>query len=224
MVSHYKSNLKIFVKKDSDKYFLRNISNIDKKGNLDKYYFNLFKNLKINPKSFLDIGCGNGHDLNNFRNKLIKDKFKTRFYGIDTSELAIKYCKKKFTKINFLKISSLEIEKIKKKFDFINFNWMLYLLDRESIYKQLDITLKCLNKNSYIGIIDFYSQAPIVNNNIHAKNLVTYKMNYDKIITGSYLFKRIYHKNFNADFRTNQKFKNNKIFISIYKKIEFGKK
>lgn len=55
-----------------------------------------FDQLKSDPKSILDVGCGGG----SFTIQLAKRYPKARVVGIDTSEAAIKYAKQQLEKVN----------------------------------------------------------------------------------------------------------------------------
>lgn len=58
------------------------------------------------PKSLLDIGCGNGHTIEYF-SKLWPD---TTYYGIDLSDVAIELAKQRVPEANFLCGSFTEVD------------------------------------------------------------------------------------------------------------------
>ena len=53
------------------------------------------------PKTFLDIGCGNGHTIEYF-SKRWPD---TEYYGIDLSDVAINFAKERIPEANFIRTS-----------------------------------------------------------------------------------------------------------------------
>jgi len=177
-------NLNLLKLKEANKYFKRN-------PNVQKNNYGIINLCSINnlkPKSILEIGCANGIRLNDYSNIL---RSKTN-YGIDVSSYAIKNAKKKFNRLNFLKISSLEINKIRKNFDLIICGFFLYMLDREEIFNQFNLIYKKLNENGYLIIEDFDPLFKHTNNSSHNKNLKSFKMSYDHFLEESGLFKTIY--------------------------------
>jgi len=95
------------------------------------------------PKAkILDVGCG----LGTTTDFLDKDQ-KRNYLGIDISDIAIKKAKK-LKKACFKKFAFLRMP-IKKKFDVIIFNEVLYYLDDAASFQH---ALKLLNKNGLVVI------------------------------------------------------------------------
>lgn len=69
---------------------------------------------KLNPKSILDIGCGNGNWA-----KFINNEIKVDYLGIDISDRMISYAKKRNPKLKFKQMDVREAGKLKNKFDLI---------------------------------------------------------------------------------------------------------
>jgi glycosyltransferase involved in cell wall biosynthesis/ubiquinone/menaquinone biosynthesis C-methylase UbiE len=71
---------------------------------------------KLNPKSLLDIGCGNGNWA-----KVISQEFGKRFnyFGVDVSSKMIKFAQKVNPKMKFRQLDVRELGKLKRKFDLI---------------------------------------------------------------------------------------------------------
>ncbi len=212
-------NLKLVKAKEANKFFNRNYQFYDNFKS-DYRILDLIKNNKIKPRSILEIGCANGAKLNEYQLRL-NSKIN---YGIDLSSKAISSGKKKFKKLNLLKLSSLEINKIKKKFDLVICGWFLYLLDREEIFNQFNLIYKKLNTNGYLIIEDCDPLFKHTNSSIHNKKLKTFKMSYDAFLEESGLFKMIYKIRNNTTFmkaHDKKRFKSDDSSITLFKKIDF---
>lgn len=104
---------------------------------------------KINPKSILDIGSGNGY----FCNQL--NQYYKNIVGIEPSKDGFNISKKKFANIKFLNISCYDNpKKINQKFDLVISTEVI-----EHLYypqKLLEFSRQCLNKNGYLIITTPY--------------------------------------------------------------------
>ena len=180
-------NLKLLKQKEANKYFKRNFKLLYNTKN-DSGILDLCKIIDIKPKSILEIGCANGIRLHEYQKTLMSRVN----YGIDISSLAIKDGKKRYKKLKLIRLSSLDLSKIKIKFDLIICGFFLYMLDREEIFNQFNLIYKKLNKNGHLIIEDFDPLFKHTNNSIYNKNLKSFKMNYDRFLEESGLFKTTY--------------------------------
>ena len=211
-------NINLIKNKEADDFFLRNIKHYNE--NLfDEKIINLIKTNNLKAEKVLEIGCANGKYLNQY-SKLLKSK---KSYGVDLSKKAIGDGKRKYKNLNLLKISSLEIDKIKLNFDFIICGFFLYQLDRELIFNQFDLIYKKLNKNGLLLIVDFDPLFKHSNINFNKKNLMSYKMSYDNFLVESGLFEILYKLKYKTLTRDKRKFKSEKIYLKLFKKINFQK-
>ncbi len=211
-------NIKLVKNKEADRFFLRNINYLDYYSP-DEKIINLIKNNNLKADKILEIGCANGHKLNEY-SKLLKSK---KNYGVDLSKKAILNGKKKYKNLKLLNISSLEIDKIKLNFDLIICGFFLYHLDRELIFKQFDLIYKKLVKNGFLIILDFDPLFKHSNRDFNTKNLMSYKMSYDNFLTESGLFEVIYKFKFKSTTNDKSKFKSDKVSLTLFRKIDFQK-
>ena len=213
-------NIEIIKKIEGDKYYLRNLKfyNNDLK---DSRIASLINLNNIKSSSILEIGCANGKNLFQYQ-QLLKAK---NCIGIDLSSRAIKEGKKKFKGLKLYNLSSLELTKLNFKFDLIGCGFFLYLLDREEIFNQFDQIHKYLNPQGYLIIEDFDPLFKHTNENIHQKNLKSFKMSYDNFLQESGLFKLIYKVRNNSQGlkrRDDKKnFTSSDTSLSLFKKIDF---
>ena len=211
-------NIKLLKNKEADRFYLRNINYLNYYSP-DEKIINLIKNNNLKADKILEIGCANGHKLNEY-SKLLKSK---KNYGVDLSKKAILNGKKKYKNLKLLNISSLEIDKIKLNFDLVICGFFLYHLDRELIFKQFDLIYEKIVKNGFLIIFDFDPLFKHSNRDFNTKNLMSYKMSYDNFLTESGLFEVIYKFKFKTTTNDKSKFKSNKVSLTLFRKIDFQK-
>lgn len=211
-------NIKLLKNKEADRFYLRNINYLNYYSP-DEKIINLIKNNNLKADKILEIGCANGHKLNEY-SKLLKSK---KNYGVDLSKKAILNGKKKYKNLKLLNISSLEIDKIKLNFDLVICGFFLYHLDRELIFKQFDLIYEKIVKNGFLIIFDFDPLFKHSNRDFNTKNLMSYKMSYDNFLTESGLFEVIYKFKFKTTTNDRSKFKSDKVSLTLFRKIDFQK-
>ena len=211
-------NLDLVKKKEADRYFFRNRNSIS---NLtDKKILDLIKINSIKANNILEIGCANGNKLNQY-SKLCNSK---KSYGVDLSKRAIIDGKRRYKNLKLLNISSIEIDKIKVNFDFIICGFFLYHLDRELIFKQFDLIYRKLSKNGLLLIWDFDPLFKHSNKDLNTQKLTSFKMSYDIFLIESGLFELVYKQKYITSTRNKKKFKSDTVSLTLFKKIDFGKK
>jgi ubiquinone/menaquinone biosynthesis C-methylase UbiE len=219
------SNIKIVKKFEGDSFFKRNIRDIDNE-NLNsrssETIINFLNTKKYTFQNVLEVGCSGGYQLNKYFNSLNLKK-NPYFLGIDLSSKAINFAKKKYKTLHFKQVSSLKIQNLNKKFDMIILGFFLFLLDREEIFNQFNEVVKSLKKDGILIINDFFPKISHYNLSKHSKKIKIYKMRYDKFLTESHLFKKLHLVSWKYKFKSKQKFFNNHIHVSVYKKIYFEK-
>ena len=208
-------NVSMLRKNLADKYYLRNKINFKKSKKNSEQLLNCLKTTGIKPKSILEIGCLNGHKLNNIKN-FYKNK-KLKLFGLDLSKKAITDAKKKFKGIKFYNNSSLDLDILNLKVDLIICDF-LYLLDRRYIFQQFDMIYKSLSSGGFLVICDFDPSFTHFNLDKRDKKLKSYKMSYYQILCGSNLFKLKYMNKWKVK---NNYFISNDISISLYQKINY---
>ena len=157
---------KIFYKSEGDKYFERNGPRVNKV---------ILKAVKfLKPKSntnILEIGCMCGSTL-----KKINTIFKSNVFGVDTSQKAINFAKKKNNLKNVFHNTFLSW-KTKKKFDIIITGGFLYVTPDHYLIKNIKKIYKLMKNNSYLILWEYDTPYSYINNYKHDKNIKTYKRN-----------------------------------------------
>jgi len=161
-----KNQDKIFYESEGDNFFDRNPKKINKA---------ILKAINfLNPKpntEIFEIGCGSGATL-----KQINKKFKSKVYGLDTSNKAINYAIKEFNLKNMYHSTFASFE-TKKKFDIIISGGFLYVTPNHLLKKTFQKLFKLIKKNSFLIIWDYDTPYNYINNWKYDKNIKSYKRN-----------------------------------------------
>ena len=144
----------------------------------DLRYFSIFKVInkkKISKINILDFGCG----ISGLYDFLKKKKLSFNYTGLDTSQKAIDFCKKKYKKNKYIRINILKEKKSIGKFDIIIMNGIFTIRNRMSERQMYDYIMLILQKlkrsaNGKI-IINFFIENP------EWKNEKNFYPNYKKL-------------------------------------------
>ena len=151
-----------------DKYLSTHFSSIhtgqDKEFKIFYKYYkkNYLKHLPKNKRAkILDVGCGTGHFLYFLKNSGYKS-----YFGIDLSEEAINYCrKKKLGSKNLINAEAKSyLKKTQTKFDVIIMNDVIEHIPKTKIVPLLNLIKKRLNNNGKLIIKTINVANPITGN------------------------------------------------------------
>jgi MoaA/NifB/PqqE/SkfB family radical SAM enzyme/SAM-dependent methyltransferase len=106
------------------------------------------KYIPDNTSTILDIGCGNGRIYKPFMNDNVK------YVGIDISETAINYCKKKYPNAQFEVANFFDID---IKADVIIDSTFFHIIEPNKRQEYLNVIKRCLNKDGRLLLVSFYS-------------------------------------------------------------------
>ncbi len=177
---------KAFEAYEADNFFLRNK---DKKYDADgDIIIRVMKEYKMRPTSVLEIGCNSGYRLDAI-SKLVPG---STVGGIEPSTLAIEQGQKDYPQIRFVKGTADEMSAFETaSMDLVVIGFVLYVVDRESLFRVIAETDRVLKNGGVLMILDFFSEKPIRNPYQHIKTneAFAYKQNYEEIFTAS----RLYH-------------------------------
>ena len=158
----------------------------------------LIQEYQLQPEKALEIGSSAGYRLNG-----IKGLFpKAELYGIEPSKDAIKYGRKAFPLINLAQGTCDNLTKFEDgKFDLVIIGFVLYVVDRNILFKSISEIDRVLKDNGNLIIIDFYSEKALKNNYKHISEFkaFSFKQRYDEIFTSSQLYQLIDRSCFNHD-------------------------
>lgn len=206
---------KVFLESEGNKWFQRNIAGSDPNRTSNDQIANLIKYIELHPKKVLEIGCSNG-----FRLSVIKKIFNAECFGIDPSNTAIEYGKKKFPNIT-LKIGTADnLPFDDSNFDIIIFGFCLYLCDRKDLFKIAYEADRCLQDEGTIIINDFYPPFPYKNPYTHRYDIYSFKMDYSRMFKWNPYYTEIANVVFSHSGFKNRDVPDEKICITALRKVE----
>jgi ubiquinone/menaquinone biosynthesis C-methylase UbiE len=139
-------------------------------------------------ETILDVGCGNGVFLNNWKNF-----FSTkRAVGIEPSEDGIKLIKKKWQKekgLNFQSSFAHNLPFESDSFDLVTAWSVLHWIGRNEYLQSIGEMIRVCSK--YLLVMDFVAKKNYRTPYYHAKGLYTYKQDFEILINASGIMKKL---------------------------------
>lgn len=161
----------IFLESEADQWFERNKTNLRERTPEGDVITRTLKGTHYKPKRILEVGCANG-----FRLQFLKDLYQAECHGIDPSKKAIVDGQKNYPKLN-LKVGTAEsLDTPDDYFDMIILGFLMYLCDRNHLFKIASEVDRTLKSSGHIVILDFYSPIPYKNPYCHLQGIFSYKM------------------------------------------------
>ena len=179
-----------FLKNEANSWFFRNKDYIDNYDSKTDHVISLIKKYNLKPNSVLEIGCSGGYRLNS-----LKESFpNSKFFGLDPSSEAKKYCNTNFPLINFKNGTADDLSHLgSETIDLLIVGFVFYVIDRNILFKVISEIDRVLKNNGELIILDFFSEIPTKNKYSHISEIeaFSYKQNYDEIFTSSKLYCKI---------------------------------
>jgi ubiquinone/menaquinone biosynthesis C-methylase UbiE len=205
----------IFQAFEGNNWFNRNKSSYEKTKSDKDLIIEIFKEIEINPKKILEIGCSNGMRLDKFH-----QVFGAECHGLDPSATAIENGKETFLNINLQVGTADNLPFADNSFDVIVFGFCLYLCDRNDLFKIAMEANRCLADNGFLAILDFYPPFPYKNIYTHAEGVFSYKMDYSKMFSWNPAYNEIHKSVFSHYGFSKRNIPNEKVAITILNKNE----
>lgn len=207
----------IFLSGEGDNWYLRNKKRINNQVNkpLIKKVIFLIKKLKKKKLKILEVGSSNGKLLSLLKNKF--RNYKYEYYGLDPSKKALQELKKK----NLIPIlGTADSIPVKNKFDFLIYNFCLYLCDEVHYDKIYNSAKRVLTLKGLIVIFDFFSRNKKKIIYKYDKRIFSHKRDFIKIFTIEKKFKCVYRKKYSYSeiFGGSKKRANDLVAISVLKR------
>jgi len=174
-----------FLSYEADNYFLRN-KDVKYTGEND-VVLKVLREYNQQPRKVLEIGCSTGYRLDAI-SKLYKDAKTT---GLEPSSEAIARGSAEYPHVKFVKGTADDMKDLESaSFDLVIIGFVLYVVDREILFKVISETDRVLADGGTLMIIDFFSEIPVRNPYQHIKDIEAYafKQNYDSIFIASKLY------------------------------------
>jgi len=210
----------IFKSSEGDAWFARNrdaLRKIDFESDpLVKEFKNLF-NSKLTAGhqklNILEVGCGDGS-----RSAFMSETFNCNIYGIDPSPEAVESANSQGLIASVGTAEKLPYQD--KKFDVLIFGFCLYLCDRKDLESIVSEASRVLKDNSWLLIMDFFSNEKYENTYSHHKNIKSFKMDYRKIFEIDHSYVCYSHKIIDHETHDFTDVKDNWISISLMRHIK----
>lgn len=173
-----------FLDYEGDGYFHRN-ENVAYSPE-DDVVLHILKEYSHRPENVLEIGCSTGYRLD-----AINQEFGARVSGIEPSTEAITKGQSLYPNVNFLRGTADEMQHYPSgSFDLVIIGFVLYVIDRDILFKVIAETDRVLADGGILMIIDFFSEKPTRNPYQHIKDIQAYafKQNYEEIFLASKLY------------------------------------
>jgi ubiquinone/menaquinone biosynthesis C-methylase UbiE len=136
--------------------------------------------LQIRPQRVLEIGCSNGHRLENLR-----VRFNAECAGIDPSQQAIAKGRASYPRLS-LDIGTADALKFNSAaFDLVIFGFCLYLCDPSDYFRIAAEADRVLANPGWLIVYDFFTALPRRRPYAHRPGLYSHKMEFSRLFTAS---------------------------------------
>ena len=180
-----KTQKEAFVAYEADNWHLRNkdVGYVSENDVVMK----VLREYSASPTSVLEVGCSTGYRLH-----AISSTFQNvQVSGIEPSQDAVNMGRQKYPEIDFVNGTIDDMSAYQQgSFDLVIIGFVLYVVDRQLIFKAIAETDRVLKDGGILMIIDFFSEKPVRNRYEHIKQIDAYafKQNYDEIFCASKLY------------------------------------
>ena len=161
----------------------------------------------------LEVGCGDGT-----RSKFISDLMDCNVYGIDPSQKAVKAAVSKG--IIATEGTAEKLPYQDGKFDLIIYGFCLYLCDRQDLISIEKEASRVMKDDSWLVIMDFYSDDEVENSYSHLDTIKSFKMDYRKIFERDGAYICYSHKLIDHETHKFTDTKENWMSISLMRKVK----
>lgn len=129
---------------------------------------------ELKPEAVLEVGCGDG-----WRLAVLREAQPTAWCcGVDASKIAVERARTKGLSVHQ---SNFMTGTWTRMFDLIIFGFCLYVVDREDLFRWVQLTDNLLNEGGHIIIHDFVPEYPYRRAYAHKEGLWSYKMDHSKL-------------------------------------------
>jgi len=182
------SQTDILLAGEADAWFERNR---DKLGLTDPVA-SVMRNLRIQPKSVLEIGCANG-----WRLKRMHEEYRCTACGIDPSAAAVAEARNQPGIHRVAHGVASRLPFMPDTFDLVIFGFCLYLCDREDLFTIVAEADRVLKDRGHLIIHDFADiEPPFARPYEHRAGMLAYHMDYARLWLAHPWYRRVGHRAF----------------------------
>lgn len=155
----------------------------------------IIQELKIYPKTIIEVGCSNG-----WRLEKLRKIYNAKCYGIDISKDAVDFGKKDFPELT-LNCIGLNDLKMDQEFEMVICNFVLHWIDRKNILNVIANIDKLISPGGYLVLGDFLPDFNQKRRYHHLmdKYVYTYKQDYADTFKASGLYQELFRETYNHD-------------------------
>lgn len=164
-----------FLGGEGDQWFARNSEVLQPERD---DYVNLLRQLAIQPKRALEIGCANGYHL-----EALRQAFDCQASGIEPSQAAVNAGQEQFPLLQLTTGTASQLPYANGAFDLVILGFCLYLCDREDLFRIAAEVDRVLADGGFVLIKDFCPPIAYRNNYQHQAGVFSFKMDYGKLFT-----------------------------------------
>ena len=172
----------IFIDSEGDRWFERNKAQLGRHDPVSR----AIKDLKLKPKSVLEIGCSNG-----WRLAALRDEYGCEVMGLDPSHEAAEDAKK--GKVQVWGATAAAMPLRSHSYDVVIYGWCLYLTDPEDWFRIAMEGDRVLKDHGYLIIHDFNTGNQAYKRPYeHAEGIFSYHVQWSKLWLAHPWYARIY--------------------------------
>jgi SAM-dependent methyltransferase len=168
----------IFLGSEGDAWYARNVERLhDARPDI---VLSTLEDMKIEPKSVLEIGCSNGYRL-----EWIRERFGGAGFGIEPSKRAIEDGKRRFPSLTLEVGTADRLPFADGQFDVVIFGFCLYLVDPRLHFRCVAEADRVLGEGGMLVIYDFIEPVPYYNEYAHRAGVRSHKMEFSRLFLAS---------------------------------------
>lgn len=181
-----------FLNSEGDRWYKRNLANstmsLEERGQHD-VVLPVLKTLSLRPQRTLEIGCSDG-----WRLALIQRDLGGDCHGLEPSAAAITEGARRFAHVYLLRGNAATLPYRDNLFDLVLLPGVLYLCDRDQLFRIASEVDRVLADGGYLAIADFTSPCPYRNAYVHHPGLYSYKMAYRRMFDWNPAYVAVYSR------------------------------
>lgn len=165
----------------------------------------------------LDIGCGNGHKLNQ-----LSEVINAPGYGVEPSTEAVQYISNHFPLLT-VRVGYADNIPFSRDFSLVHLGFFLYLIERKKYLRCVSEVDRLVKVGGFLSIIDFETPYPYSKKYAYKDGIYSHKQNNSDVFIASNLYSVVNkyhfsHENFFFDKEINERvsltllYKESKIF------------
>src|SRR3989344_1002348 len=177
----------IFLAKEGDAWYRRNIHGLSPAVREDDDELALIRSERLRPRHVLEVGASNGWRLESIR----RYRPRAHYVGIEPSREAVAAGKKKYPKLILKRGVAAHLPFSDSAFDLVLTVFVFHWVSRDKLLKSVAEIDRVLADGGHLIVSDFYSNVPRKNQYRHRKGVFTWKTDYGALFEASGNYMRV---------------------------------